>query len=371
MTEHGDRGRRAEASPAAYSSPMPPASSSGHDLLARAARRAVALPQPEELRAARAGWLDRLAAAAHTVLGGGEPEVAVLPCSAPLRRLLADLRRALLDEITEAPDAYDTREVATAMHALDAVERAADQDAARRFASQLSDLDAMELVIAVAHDMRSPLASILFLVDTLRQGHSGPLTANQARQLLLVHSAAYGLGAMTRDLIDLASNGARLLEPETRAFSIRECLRHVEDLVRPVAEEKALVLSFSSPSLDYRVGQPIALGRVLLNLTTNALKFTEFGGVRVGARELSRTRLEFVVEDTGKGIPADVMATLFDAFRVRQYTQDYVFSSAGLGLSICQTLVGTMGGELRVESEAGRGTRFSFELELPVAPMEL
>ena len=107
---------------------------------------------------------------------------------------------------------------------------------------------------------------------------------------------------------------------------------------------------------------------MLLNLTTNALKFTNEGHVRVTATPTTKGRVEFVVEDTGRGIPPHVVATLFDAFRRRHAPGDYAFSSAGLGLSICRKLIVAMGGELQVETELERGTRFRFELELPPAP---
>jgi signal transduction histidine kinase len=85
----------------------------------------------------------------------------------------------------------------------------------------------------------------------------------------------------------------------------------------------------------------------------------------VSCRELDRARVEFSVRDTGRGIPTHVLANLFEAFRQRQVPGDYAFSSAGLGLSICQTLVVAMGGSLGVETELEKGTRFHFVLELP------
>jgi signal transduction histidine kinase len=87
--------------------------------------------------------------------------------------------------------------------------------------------------------------------------------------------------------------------------------------------------------------------------------------VTVTCSELDRRRIEFSVADTGRGIPPAVQAHLFEAFRQRQQPGDYAFSSAGLGLSICQKLVGAMGAELRVDSALERGTRFSFVLDLP------
>jgi signal transduction histidine kinase len=85
----------------------------------------------------------------------------------------------------------------------------------------------------------------------------------------------------------------------------------------------------------------------------------------VTCTELDRTRVEFSVQDTGRGIPGHVLDNLFEAFRQRQAPGDYAFSSAGLGLSICQLLVRAMGGELQIETELERGTRFYFTLDLP------
>jgi len=343
-----------------------------HRLLERALQRCLADPQPgRDAGTGREQWLQEIVGCAHTVIDGRPADARGLPAGLALRRLAGELRLQVLDVASERSDEGTLQALVDAIRALERVVDECEADPARRFAGQLTDMNALELVIAAAHDMRSPLASIQFLVDTLRQGHSGPLTPTQSRQLLLVHSAAFGLGALARDLIDLASSGSRLLEPESRPFSMRECLQGVEDLARPMAEEKALQLTFESPDVDYRVGQPIALSRVLLNLTTNALKFTEVGAVRVSALEVSRSRLEFKVEDTGRGISADVLASLFDAFRLRQRTQDYVFSSAGLGLSICQTLVTAMGGELSVDTTPGRGTCFGFQLQLPPAERAL
>jgi signal transduction histidine kinase len=113
------------------------------------------------------------------------------------------------------------------------------------------------------------------------------------------------------------------------------------------------------------VGHPGALNRVLLNLTTNALKFTSSGFVEISVRSVAPSRLEFSVRDTGRGIPPQVMSSLFDPFR-RRDPGDYAFSSAGLGLSICRKLVAAMGGTLGVETSDTNGTRFFFELELPV-----
>ena len=167
-------------------------------------------------------------------------------------------------------------------------------------------------------------------------------------------------------MIELAKGGDRLVDLHPIPFAVSDIMRSVRDIVLPIAEEKGLALQFTPPEGDVRTGYPAALNRVLLNLTTNALKFTAEGGVDVTATPRSRTRVEFSVRDTGRGIPEQVMGTLFDAFRRRVKPGEYVFSSAGLGLSICQKLISAMKGELKVETALEKGTRFYFEIDLPL-----
>ena len=138
-------------------------------------------------------------------------------------------------------------------------------------------------------------------------------------------------------------------------------------IVLPIAEEKGLAVNLSPPHADFRIGHPVALSRVLLNLTTNALKFTNEGFVEVRGTSLGGDRFEFSVRDTGRGIPPQHMATLYEPFRRRQRQAEYAFSGSGLGLSICRKLVEAMHSTMQVETEAGKGTRFFFVLELPQA----
>jgi signal transduction histidine kinase len=137
--------------------------------------------------------------------------------------------------------------------------------------------------------------------------------------------------------------------------------------VQPIAEEKGLEVGLSGPSDGLRIGYPVALSRVLLNLTTNALKFTDEGSVQVSAEERGPAQVEFSVRDTGRGIPPQAMAMLFEPFRRRQKERDYAFSGSGLGLSICRKLVEAMKSDLKVETSQGVGTRFYFVLDLPRA----
>jgi signal transduction histidine kinase len=293
-------------------------------------------------------------------------DVAAVPPPTPLaRRCLAVLRRRVL----HTPHLLPADELLALLRAIEAVAEAFEPQWASRFHDRMTGPNGLELVVEVAHDLRSPLTSILFLAETMLRGRSGPLTTLQERQLGLVYSAAFGLNAVASDVIELVRGGDRLAELERVQFSVAEALESVEQIVQPIAEEKGLVLHIERPMHDLRMGHPAALGRVLLNLTTNALKFTGSGEVVVTVRERpdDASRLRIAVRDTGHGIPEGAMATLFEPFRRRQQAGDYAFSGTGLGLSICRKLVEGMGATLELETVHGQGTTFWFEVEAPVA----
>lgn len=231
---------------------------------------------------------------------------------------------------------------------------------------RLYDSRGLELVVELAHDLRSPLTSILFLSETLMRGGSGPVNEIQQRQLGIVYSAALGLIGTASDVIELARGGEHLEISEASAFSIAEIFEGVRDMVMPIAEEKGLELRIETLDPDRRFGHPVPLSRVLLNLTTNALKFTDSGRVELLVQPVSSTRVELAVRDTGRGIDDAAMATLFQPIRRRSVgRRGYQITGTGLGLSICRKLVAAMGGELQLETRANFGTRFFFEIELP------
>ena len=231
------------------------------------------------------------------------------------------------------------------------------------FIERLASPRAVEAVIEVAHDMRSPLASILFLVEAIQRGQSGPVTAVQERQLGLIYGAALGLSTMAADVID-AVRGHRLVHGQPIPFSISEMIANVCAVVRPIGEEKGLPIYTTLPTIDSRLGYPAAVNRVLMNLTTNALRYTDAGSVSLGCTEHADDIVEFWVVDTGRGIPESVLGMLYDGFRPGSI--GLRFSSAGLGLAICRSLLEAMGTGLKVETAMEKGTRFSFRVKLPV-----
>jgi signal transduction histidine kinase len=226
---------------------------------------------------------------------------------------------------------------------------------------------ALELVVEMAHDLRSPLSSILVLAEFLKSGQSGPLTEAQRRQLSLIHSAALSLCTIASDVVELARGGGTLTEQRPRPFSVAETFEAVRHMVLPIAAEKDIEFRMVLPEVDRRDGWERAISRVLLNLSTNALKFTDTGFVEVSAVEVigDTSLLEFAVRDSGPGIDPAEMQTLFEPFRERESQRGHRFSSSGLGLTICRKLVHAMGSTLRLETAPGTGTRFSFVLAVP------
>src|SRR5213593_3697662 len=287
------------------------------------------------------------------------------------RRLLEQLRGQVVEGWRDGgtPDS----ELLPLLVAIERVRVAIEPSWAQTFAQHLSGSDGLALLMDVAHDLRSPLTSILVLAETLQRGQSGAVNDVQQRQLGLIYTAALGLSSVASDIIEFTQGGDQLVEQEPSAFSVSAMLEAVRDIVRPIAEEKHLTLRLLAPVHDERMGHPVALSRVLLNLTTNALKFTDQGYVEIVAQEVGQgdNRVEFAVRDSGRGIQPDKITTLFQPLRKETGRRGQLFSQTGLGLTICRKLASAMKSELKVESRIGWGTRFFFELDLrrPGAPL--
>jgi len=320
-----------------------------------------------------------VAAAIHQAYYAAGMDVSVRP--KPDRRIHSSLGRRLL-ELLRNKTVEGWREVGLPdtellplFSAMEHVRITIQPDWAQTFAQQLSGSDGVALLMDVAHDLRSPLTSILVLAETLQRGQTGAVNQGQHRQLGLIYTAALGLSSVASDLIEFAQGGDQLVEQGPTPFSVTGIIKSVHDIVRPIAEAKRLDVKLVLPTAnDQRLGHAAALSRVLLNLTTNALKFTDVGTVELGAEELGGQappeRIRFSVRDNGHGIPPEKLMTLFQPLRKEVGRRGQLFSQSGLGLAICRQLVSAMKSELQVESRVGEGagTRFFFDLDLPIVP---
>ena len=298
--------------------------------------------------------------AATHISGDIDSATLVLRC-----RLLQELRTETVREWS-ANTKPVTDEMLTLLNGFEHVQSLLEPSSGDRLATRLSDPGGLGLVVEVAHDLRSPLTSILFLSETLLRGHSGELNDIQKRQLGIVYSAALGLINVASDVVEMARGEEPLDANDPIPLSLAAMMEPVRDIVGPMAEEKGIEVRVTAAEPDQRLGLSVPLSRVLLNLTTNALKFTNEGFIEIAARAVDEKRVEFSVRDTGCGIEPEALRTLFHPFRRRSGPRaGYYFSGTGLGLTICRKLVQAMGGELMLETAPGSGTRFFFEIDLP------
>jgi len=281
-------------------------------------------------------------------------------------RVLEVLRSALLRAWRQTSTAASPLLVLRHVAAVESLREVLARTSLQDFTAPLNGPDGADALAEVMHDLRSPLSSIRCLAERLELAGSGPVNDLQRRQLRLIHIAAMQLCMVADDAIDASRDGDVRSDDDSAPLSVTKVLNAVASIVRPVAEEKNLEVRFVRPAGDYRVGCEVVLRRVLLNLVTNALKFTHEGWVEVTALDRGDARVEFSVRDTGPGISAEAAEQLFRPFhRGAAADQPHRFSRTGLGLALCRRMVEQLGGTLRHETPPEGGTRFWFEADLP------
>jgi len=318
-----------------------------------------------------AGLIAALALAVDQHRPGYVTQLLPRPAAGLGHRLVEMLQTELVRAWSEAPTPASPAAILGTLNALEQVRQAIARNDARQFEAHFTGVEGLDLLVEVIHDLRSPLTSILFLAETLQRGQSGDVNDVQHRQLGLIYSAALGLSTIVSDAIELARGGNELADTDVTPFSLAELLESTLSIVRPLAEEKGLALRMVAPGNDRRLGHPVALSRVLLNLTTNAIKFTERGFVEISCEERPGDRVVVSVQDTGPGVNPEALASLYQPFRRARDRAGYCFSGTGLGLAITRKLVEAQGSTLKLETRPGWGTRFFFELDLPSHPPTL
>jgi PAS domain S-box-containing protein len=228
-----------------------------------------------------------------------------------------------------------------------------------------------EFLATVSHEVRTPMNGVVGMTELLL---STTLTAEQRDYAQAIQRSAEVLLAILNDILDFSKIEAGRLVLESLPFDLRQVVEETVDLLAPNATRKGLelVVYYAPEAPTGLLGDPLRLRQILMNLTGNAIKFTDSGQVAVriecGQSTPAGARMNIVVEDSGIGIPRDKLDHIFEKFVQADPTTTRKYGGTGLGLAITRRLVEMMGGALEVQSTLGKGSRFLVRLELPQAP---
>ncbi|MBD1390225.1 response regulator [Neiella sp. HB171785] len=276
-------------------------------------------------------------------------------------------------EFNAAPTAVEDGNVGAVVMLRNATSRKEIQrnvEHARRSA-ELAAQAKSDFVANVSHEIRTPLNAIGGLIQLFGRDN---LSLEQKQYLKRMAHGAELLQAIVNDILDFSKIEAGHLELNVQAFDLEALLDNLKLLMLPKAEQKQLQLNLELAT-DVPiglVGDSLRLSQVLMNLVSNAIKFTKHGHVTVTVtvlpeRDSDKAHLRMAVTDSGIGIAPEKLGNLFRPFTQADNATTRQYGGTGLGLAICQRLVGLMGGQLQVSSIPERGSKFWFDIQLPVA----
>ncbi|GAB0056901.1 Sensor histidine kinase RcsC [Candidatus Magnetaquicoccaceae bacterium FCR-1] len=216
----------------------------------------------------------------------------------------------------------------------------------------------------MSHEIRTPMNTILGMGEMLRE--SPRLSPRERQMVQIANRAGESLMALVHDILDLSKIEAGQMQLESIPFVLEVELNQTLAIIRESATAKGIEAALSlEPGLPRQVrGDPQRLRQVLLNLLGNAIKFTHQGGIALRARQVDGGMIQFLVQDTGIGIPEDRLKEIFQPFTQGDASTPRRFGGTGLGLNICHQLVTLMGGRIWVESRMGSGSIFYVQLPL-------
>jgi signal transduction histidine kinase len=283
------------------------------------------------------------------LIGLGLGAFVVFRVARPLHQLRTATRAVADREFSEPLSVSGPSEIRDLTHAFN------------RMAERLGEIDRLkdEFFTGISHDLRTPLAAIRWSADLLQTGSLGPLTPKQARLAETIQSSSRRLLALVSQIVELGRFRAGRLELDLRPTDLRSVIRQAVDEVRPLAERGELRLEVALPDdLPTASADAERLHQVVVNLLANAVRFTPPGG-RVSVSAVATPgEVAVRVEDTGVGIPADLVSKIFDPYEQAHHGR----GGSGVGLTVVRMLVEAHGGRVWVESEEGRGSRFIFAL---------
>ena len=263
-----------------------------------------------------------------------------------------------------------TRDTAIAQHMAgleqEVAERTADLSVAKDVAERANSAKS-DFLATMSHEIRTPMNGIMVMAEMLAGGDMPP---RQRRFAEVIAKSGSSLLAIINDILDFSKIEAGKMDLESVPVDLSEVVEDVCALFWERASSKGLDLaSYVDPATPRLVtGDPVRLRQVVGNLTNNAIKFTEAGGVLIEVEPDAAGSVRISIHDTGIGIPKDKIGGVFGAFSQADQSTTRKFGGTGLGLAICKRLVDAMGGRFHVTSDVGRGSTFAFRL--PVQALE-
>ena len=224
-----------------------------------------------------------------------------------------------------------------------------------------------QFLATVTHELRTPLHSIISYGALILEGYvAGELSTEQEEHIQFIVRRAEDLSHLVDDMLDLSKIEADRLEVKVEPLSLVPCLSEVVNQLKPMANNKELHLTLEiEDALPMVLADSHRIRQIAINMVSNALKFTEQGGVTIRCMLLGQyNMLRVSVYDTGIGISPAALDYIFEAFRQADGSTTRRFGGTGLGLTIAKKLIELQGGEVAVESILGQGSTFSFTLPL-------
>ena len=249
-------------------------------------------------------------------------------------------------------------------HLEELVKERTEELAEARDKAQEADRLKSAFLASMSHELRTPLNSIIGFTGILLQGLAGPVNEEQVKQLTMVRNSSQHLLQLINEVLDISKIEAGELKLSPDWFNLTQAVESVEKLVRPLADKKGLPIRVDPvpADADRLFHDRRRVEQVLINLVNNAVKFTEQGEVHVRSERLG-DEVVVSVRDTGIGIKAEDMGSLFETFRQIETGLTRRYEGTGLGLSISRRLVELMGGRIMAQSDGpGRGSVFTFTL---------
>ena len=256
------------------------------------------------------------------------------------------------------------------LHMRHITAQAASSDRRSRHAQAENEAKSTFLA-TISHEIRTPMNGVLGIIELLRDT---PLSAQQKTYVSTIYNSGQTLLAIINDVLDYSKIQAGRLELESTHFELESLIHECVAIFTPQSREKKvpILIEFAEDTLTELRGDPLRLRQILLNLLSNALKFTDSGKITLKLRTVilnaHKVRLECSVQDTGRGISAEQIPHLFQYFRQADSSTTRRYGGSGLGLAICKQLTELMGGSIRVDSLPQQGACFHFNILLQIDP---